>query len=112
MVVHGRGPRLRRVGGVPRPAGRVGAGPNPSRMTAVAFFGAFLVLLLVGVPIAAALGVASLAFLWTHPLGVQVMAANVYSNIAKFPLLAIPFFILAGYVLDRVGVSRRLVDLL
>ncbi|MER3455322.1 MAG: C4-dicarboxylate ABC transporter permease [candidate division GAL15 bacterium] len=81
-------------------------------MTAVAFFGAFLVLLLVGVPIAAALGVASLAFLWTHPLGVQVMAANVYSNIAKFPLLAIPFFILAGYVLDRVGVSRRLVDLL
>jgi tripartite ATP-independent transporter DctM subunit len=40
------------------------------------------------------------------------MAANVYSNVAKFPLLAILFFILAGYVLDRVGVSQKLVDLL
>jgi TRAP-type mannitol/chloroaromatic compound transport system permease large subunit len=31
-----------------------------------------------------------------------------YANIAKFPLLAIPFFILAGYVMDRVGLSRGL----
>jgi len=80
--------------------------------TAFLFFGSFLLLLVLGAPILTAVGVPSLLFLWTHSLGIQVMAANVYSNIAKFPLLAIPFFILAGYVLDRVGVSRRLVDLL
>ncbi len=80
--------------------------------TDFAFFGLFLLLLLLGTPILAAVGAAALVFLWTHALGVQVMAANVYSNVAKFPLLAIPFFILAGYVLDRVGVSRKLVDLL
>ncbi|MDR7577890.1 MAG: TRAP transporter large permease subunit, partial [Armatimonadota bacterium] len=82
-------------------------------MTAtLAFFGLFVLLLALGAPILTAVGAAGLAFLWTHGLGVQVMAANVYSNIAKFPLLAIPFFILAGYVLDRVDVSRKLVDLL
>lgn len=79
---------------------------------ALLFFGLFLLLLMVGVPILTSVGVTALLFLWQHNLGIQVMAANVYSNIAKFPLLAIPFFILAGYVLDRVGVSRRLVDLL
>jgi C4-dicarboxylate transporter DctM subunit len=82
-------------------------------MTAdLAFFGLFLLLLALGAPILTAVGAAALVFLWTHALGVQVMAANVYSNVAKFPLLAIPFFILAGYVLDRVGVSQKLVDLL
>lgn len=79
---------------------------------ALLFFGLFLLLLVLGVPILTSVGVTALLFLWLHNLGIQVMAANVYSNIAKFPLLAIPFFILAGYVLDRVGVSRRLVDLL
>lgn len=79
---------------------------------ALLFFGLFLLLLVLGVPILTSVGVTALLFLWQHNLGIQVMAANVYSNIAKFPLLAIPFFILAGYVLDRVGVSRRLVDLL
>ena len=82
-------------------------------MTAdLTFFGLFLLLLALGAPILTAVGAAALVFLWTHALGVQVMAANVYSNVAKFPLLAIPFFILAGYVLDRVGVSQKLVDLL
>ncbi len=80
--------------------------------TALGFFGLFVLLLVLGAPILTAVGASALAFLWSHHLGVQVMAANVYSNVAKFPLLAIPFFILAGYVLDRVGVSRKLVDLL
>jgi len=41
-----------------------------------------------------------------------MVSANFYSNIAKFPLLAIPFFILTGFLMDRVGLSRRLVNLL
>jgi tripartite ATP-independent transporter DctM subunit len=75
-------------------------------------FGTFLVLLFIGVPIVTAVGVTSLVFLWQWSLGVQVTASNVYANIAKFPLLAIPFFILAGFVMDRVGLSRGLVRLL
>ncbi len=75
-------------------------------------FGLFFLLLFVGVPIVTSVGITALVFLWQFSLGVQVTASNVYANIAKFPLLAIPFFILAGFVMDRVGLSRGLVHLL
>jgi tripartite ATP-independent transporter DctM subunit len=75
-------------------------------------FGLFFLLLMVNVPIVTAIGIPSLLFLWHFNLGIQVVAANVYANIAKFPLLAIPFFILAGFIMDRVGLSRGLVNLL
>ena len=78
----------------------------------ILLFGLFFLLLLVNVPIVTAIGIPSLLFLWQFNLGIQVTAANIYANIAKFPLLAIPFFILAGFVMDRVGLSRGLVNLL
>src|SRR3990170_1506276 len=76
------------------------------------FFGCFFLLLFLGVPIVTSIGLTALLFLWQFDLGIQVTAANVYANIAKFPLLAIPFFILAGFVMDRAGLSRGLVTLL
>ncbi len=75
-------------------------------------FGLFFVLLFCGVPIVTSVGLTAIIFLWQFGLGVQVTASNVYANIAKFPLLAIPFFILAGFVMDRAGLSRGLVNLL
>ncbi len=75
-------------------------------------FGLFFLLLFLGVPILTAVGIPALVFLWGYDLGIQVTAANVYANIAKFPLLAIPFFILAGFVMERAGLSRGLVNLL
>ena len=75
-------------------------------------FGLFFIVLFLGVPIAISVGITSLVFLWLYNLGIQVLAPNFYANIAKFPLLAIPFFILAGFLMDRVGLSRRLVNLL
>ncbi len=75
-------------------------------------FGLFFLLLFLGVPILTAVGVTALVFLWRFDLGIQVTAANVYANIAKFPLLAIPFFILAGFVMERAGLSRSLVNVL
>jgi C4-dicarboxylate transporter, DctM subunit len=81
---------------------------EPGVLLFLVFFG----LLLVGVPVLTALGVTAVLFLWQWNLGLQVTAANVYANIAKFPLLAIPFFILAGFVMERAGLSQSLVDLL
>ena len=75
-------------------------------------FGLFFFLLFIGVPIAVSVGIAALLFLWIYSLGIQVLSPNFFANIAKFPLLAIPFFILAGLIMDRVGLSRRLVNLL
>ncbi len=67
----------------------------------VLFFALFFLLLLIGVPIAVSVGVTSLVFLWFYHLGIYVVSSNVFANIAKFPLLAIPFFILAGFIMDR-----------
>ncbi|MDF2615571.1 MAG: transporter, DctM subunit [Sedimentibacter sp.] len=76
---------------------------------ALALFGSFIFLLLIGVPISFALGLASVYSLVTiieTPLiiGAQTMFAAVDS----FPLMAIPFFILAGNVMSGGGISRRL----
>lgn len=76
------------------------------------FFLLFFFLLLMGVPIVISVGVTSFVFLWLYNLGIYVISSNVFANIAKFPLLAIPFFILAGFLMDRVGISRNLVKLL
>src|SRR3989304_2104072 len=78
----------------------------------ILLFGLFFLLLFIGVPIAVSVGITSLVFLWQYHLGIQVLAPNFYANIAKFPLLAIPFFILAGFLMDRIGLSRDLVNLL
>lgn len=72
----------------------------------------FVVILLTGTPIGTALGVASIFSIWYYNYGVGVIAPNFYANIAKFPLLAIPFFIFAGLAMERAGVAERLVRLI
>ncbi len=78
----------------------------------ILFFVLFFFLLFIGVPIVVSVGMTAVIFLWSSNLGIVVMSANVFANIAKFPLLAIPFFILAGFLMDRVGISRGLVKFL
>jgi C4-dicarboxylate transporter, DctM subunit len=73
------------------------------------FFLVFLLLLLLGVPVASCLGFTSILLIWNNHLGIQVIASNFYANVAKFQLLALPFFILAGLILDRCGISKRLI---
>ncbi len=77
----------------------------------VLLFGLFLIFLVLGVPIAIALGSVAMFMIASHGLGIFVVSSNFYAGIAKYPLLAIPFFILAGMILERCGVSQRLVNL-
>jgi tripartite ATP-independent transporter DctM subunit len=77
-----------------------------------AFFVVFLMLLLLGIPVAISLGFSAVLLIWQYDLGIRVLAANFYASIAKFQLLALPFFILAGLILDRCGISKRLIHLI
>jgi C4-dicarboxylate transporter, DctM subunit len=77
----------------------------------VLLFALFLFLLFAGFPIAIALGSVACFMLWLTGQGLLGVSPTFYSNIARFPLLAIPFFILAGFILERCGISRRLVNL-
>ncbi len=72
-----------------------------------------LVLLFIGVPISYAIGVSSLAaILMSVDLDVAVLtgAQRTFVGMSKFSLTAIPFFILAGNLMNQGGVAKRLVD--
>jgi len=84
-------------------------------MIATLLFVLFLVLMLIGVPVAIALGAAGalaivLSNLDTQWFGLLAVPQNFYAGLAKYPLLAIPMFVLVGSIFDRSGVARRLVD--
>jgi len=75
--------------------------------------GVLLVLLAFGVPIAYSIGIASLAaILQTVPLDVSVITAaqRTFVGMSKFSLTAIPFFILAGNLMNQGGIAKRLVN--
>ena len=72
-----------------------------------------LVLLVLGVPIAYSIGISALvAILQTVPLDVSVVTASqrTFVGMSKFSLTAIPFFILAGNLMNQGGIAKRLVD--
>jgi len=72
----------------------------------------FIVLVLINVPVAVAIGVCTLltiVSLGTVP-ACAIVAQRLSTGIASFPLLAIPFFILAGILMGEGGMARRLID--
>ena len=78
-------------------------------MDALVLMGSFLLLMLVGMPVAYALGLASLTgALWIE-LPLDAVMIQLASGVNKFSLLAIPFFVLAGALMAEGGMSRRLV---
>jgi tripartite ATP-independent transporter DctM subunit len=78
-------------------------------MDAFVLLGSFMLLMLVGMPVAYALGLASLfGALWID-LPLDAVMIQVASGVNKFSLLAIPFFVLAGALMAEGGMSRRLV---
>ena len=78
-------------------------------MIGATLFIAFLVLLVAGVPIAVALGLSGALAIVLADQSILAMPTNVYAGIAKYPLIAIPMFVLVGSVFDRTGVALRLV---
>ena len=71
------------------------------------------VLLIIGVPISYAIGISALAaILRVVPLDVSVLTAaqRTFVGMSKFSLTAIPFFILAGNLMNQGGIAKRLVD--
>ena len=68
-------------------------------MEILVIFLTFLVLMALGVPIGTSLGIAGVITIYWFDLGIGMLGVNFSSGIASFPLLAIPFFVLAGVIL-------------
>ncbi|MDQ0273132.1 TRAP transporter large permease [Cytobacillus purgationiresistens] len=81
-------------------------------MTVAVLFISLFVFLLIGVPIAISLGASALVTIYfTTTLPLTIMTQKAFTALDSFPLLAIPFFMLAGVLMGKAGVSRRLLTL-
>lgn len=72
---------------------------------------AFALLLFLGVPIAFVMGVAGSAGLWDLGLRSMLIPQRMFNGVDSFILLAAPFYILAGELMGRAGITQRLVNL-
>jgi tripartite ATP-independent transporter DctM subunit len=80
-------------------------------MTIAVFLGSLLFAMAIGVPIAYSLLLCGAALMWHLDMfEAQILAQNVMEGANSFPLLAVPFFMLAGEVMNTGGLSKRIVD--
>jgi tripartite ATP-independent transporter DctM subunit len=80
-------------------------------MTIAIFLGSLLAAMAVGIPISFALLLSGVALMWHLSLfDAQILAQNVIEGANSFPLLAVPFFMLAGEIMNTGGLSRRIVN--
>ena len=80
-------------------------------MTIAVFLGALLGAMARGIPIAFSLLLCGAALMWHLDMfDAQILAQNVINGADSFPLLAVPFFMLAGEVMNTGGLSKRIVN--
>ena len=80
-------------------------------MTIAIFLGSLLAAMAIGIPISFSLLLCGAALMWHLDIfDAQILAQNVIEGANSFPLLAVPFFMLAGEIMNAGGLSRRIVN--
>jgi tripartite ATP-independent transporter DctM subunit len=80
-------------------------------VTILVFVASLLAAMAIGIPISFALLVCGAALMWQlGMLDPQILAQNLINGANSYPLLAVPFFLLAGEMMNAGGLSRRIVD--
>ena len=76
-------------------------------------FGSLIGLILLNIPVAVSIGIAALLGIVTSSLALNpiVVAQRMFTSVDSFPFMAIPFFMLAGGLMGKGGISRRLINL-
>jgi len=70
----------------------------------------FLTAMVLGFPVAFCLGITSLVALIMGDVPLLLIAQRMFTGIDSFPLMAVPFFVLAGELMNRGGTTKRLID--
>lgn len=81
-------------------------------MIEVLLFGTFFLLLFLGVPVAFSLGLSAVTtMIYTSGTGqLSIVPSVIFASLSSYTLLAIPFFILAGAIMEAAGISTRLIE--
>ncbi|MDD2207339.1 TRAP transporter large permease [Aminobacterium sp. MB27-C1] len=78
-------------------------------MVSLILFGSFVIFLILNTPIGIALGLAAMStIVYSGDVSVSYLAQSLTTSADSFPLMAVPFFILAGELMGKGGISRRL----
>ncbi len=78
-------------------------------MTSVVFFGSFALFLLLRVPIGISLGLSTIVtIMYSDSLPLQLVFKELLTAVDSFPIMAVPFFILAGEIMGKGGISDRI----
>lgn len=72
---------------------------------------AFVVFIVIGVPVSFSLGASCLLFLVQKGIPIGLISQRMFTGLDSFPFLAIPFFVLSGELMARTGITKRLVRL-
>jgi tripartite ATP-independent transporter DctM subunit len=86
---------------------------DPAALAALLLLGGIALFLVVGAPVSVAVGLSSLAAMFVilgTEDGVLTSAQQIFRGINSFPLLAIPFFVLAGVIMNNGGIALRLIN--
>ena len=87
-------------------------GMTPEAMAFVVFSVGMLVLMGTGMNMGLALVLTGAGMAWVLDFwDTQLLAQNLVAGVDSFPLLAVPFFILAGELMNSGGISRRIIDM-
>ena len=73
----------------------------------------FAIMLIIGVPISISIGIASIistAIIVPFEIGIFTSAQKIFSGIDSFALLAIPFFVLSGNIMNKGGIALKLIN--
>ncbi len=79
-------------------------------MISIILIASFFILLILGVPVAFAVGVSALGTIMLTNVPVFVIFQRMFGGVDSFTLLAIPFFIFMGNIMDKGGIAKRIVD--
>lgn len=80
-------------------------------MTLLIFFGSFLILLILRCPVAFSMLLASFGFMIAKgSISMLIIPERITISLDSFPLLAVPFFIVAGSLMNRADIARRIFD--
>lgn len=80
-------------------------------MATLILFGSFIILMILSVPIAFALGISSaLTLVVTEKIPLNFIAQGMFTTVDSYALMAVPLFIFAGFIMEYGGLSKRLID--
>ena len=72
----------------------------------------FLIFLGLGIPVVGSMGLAAIVYLvgWMGNIPMSIVANQMLAGVGSIPLMAIPFFIISGALMERGGISKRIIN--